>query len=268
MTDKSQSVDIKTIRMFYERNPLIFSADTVDYDLLDLFMLSITELQPIVLDIINTGHIQKQASVRFHREDTDDSLFVLVEKESPDIHLSVIIQCISESQYRVVSVFPTVTNASRHMGGHYFPDDCEIFGRVQSAVGLPDTDIFDSTVLFENDYFSDDNHDDVEWNMFGVAYSNSSAAARYNDFDGVDDIYPYRKATVRISDMEQIIFNGIVFYKCYTDAALFLEYCDVEPGMMGIKIPLYISEKSDIKIEELHDGSVVDAVIFGSIRTY
>lgn len=268
MPDKSRLVDIAAIRSFYETNPLILPYETVDFDFLNLFVHSKAELDSLVLDIINTGHIQKQASVRFHREDTDDSLFVLVEKESPDIHLSVIIQCISESQYRVVSVFPTVTNASRHMGGHYFPDDYEIFGRVQSAVGLPDTDIFDSTVLFENDYFSDNNHDDVEWNMFGVAYSNSSAAGRYNDFDCVDDIYPYRKVSVRVSDMEQIIFNGIVFYKCYTDAALFLEYCDVEPGMMGIKIPLYISEKSDIKIEELHDGSVVDAVIFGSIRTY
>jgi len=131
---------------------------------------------------------------------------------------------------------------------------------------LSDTDIFDPLVLFERNYFEDDNTDDGEWNIFGIAYPNISGKKKYNDFDGIDDIYPWRKVKISINGIKSVVFNEVLFYKCYAEAALFVEYEVENPEIMEMKIPIYISEKVIGNVEELYNGKEIDALIFGNIN--
>ena len=260
-------INIEKIQNFYKNNSLNLNEKNIDYNLFDLFVNSRDEINDLVLDVINHGDIRKQISLKFNYKDTIETQFILIEKKSLELSISVIIKIINENNLQIVSSFPTVKCNSYFKTGCYFPDEVEIFGRIKSAVGLSETDVFDTLVLFEREYFEDDNSDDVEWNIFGIAYSNINGEKNYNDFDGVDNIYPYRKIKIQINGIESVMLNGILFYKCFTDAALFSEYELDNPEIMNMKIPIYISEKIISNVEELYNGKEMNAIIFGNIKT-
>lgn len=260
-------VDIEKIKNYYKNAPLNLNDNIIDFDLFNLLVKSKNDIENLVLDIINTGYIKKQTYVKFNYDDTDNTLFLLLEKKIMSFYFSIIIKVINDDNYQLVSVFPVAETKCIHNDGCYFPNEYEIYGRMSSSIGLRETDIFDPFILFERYYFENPNSDDVDWNIFGIACSNDTLFKKYNDNDGIDEICPFRKVPIHINGIDTYSINGIEFFKCYADAALFLEFSSNITDGMGIKIPVYISEKCISSINELYDGKEMDIIIFGNIQT-
>ncbi len=257
-------IDIKNIQEFFNEQPLNLIENKIDFNLFNLFCNTEAEINSFILDVINDGYIKKQASVKFNYNDDEETIFVQIEKDISEINISIIVKVINEKKYQIVSVFPTTDCKLNYKDGCYFPDEVEIYGRINSAVGLCETDLFDPLVLFERNFFEDDNSDDVDWNLYAIAYSSDNGESIYNDYDGVDDIFPYRKVKICTEGIKTFVFNGVLFYKCYTEAALFVEF---ETENMINKIPVYISEKLINDVKELHNGKEMNVIVFGNIKT-
>ncbi len=261
-------IEISNIRNFYQNNPL--NLDKENFDLFKVFSNnSIKEIESIVLDTINSGEIIKKSSVKYNYDDLHKTNYLLIENRNSEIHIKIVLQEIDDNKYKIITVFPSVNFLEAiQEEGCYYPDEIEVFSKNKSAVGLSSTDIYDCSLLLERDYFEDENHDDVKWNIYGFAYPDNINKKLYNTCDCIgDEIIPFRKVKIFSTNYEIIKFNNVSFCKCYSDAALFTEFDGIKKTDINIKVPIYISENIIKNFTELYNGMELSVLFFGNIIT-
>lgn len=128
---------------------------------------------------------------------------------------------IIEDGYEIASAYPGCYEGNRNQNEVYFPTFIEEIGdKKQISVGANPYDFFDSNLVFEKDGFGDDFEPEYCYYGFAIAANSdfhtylqqTHLDCKYLDFDGIDEINPFR--TFRTKLKELIAFNhlGKKFY--------------------------------------------------------
>ena len=259
--------DIKIVRDFYSKNSLELNDENIDLELFSLFLDNPQkEIDDFVLDAIKKGSLIDEASVKFNYDDSVKTNFALIQNKGDEIGVAVILQILDCDKFKIVSVFPFAEITGNNLGGCYYPDFVEVFGRIKSAVGDSNADFFDFLLLFERYFYEDEDYDDVDWMIYGFAFGDNDLE-RYNDFDCIGDkIKAFRKMKIDTTEITQIKYGKRTFYKCYAEGSDFYEYSKTAPAEYEIKAPIYISDTIIKSVEELYDGKEMNVLMLGNIK--
>lgn len=247
---------VRKISTYFEQNGIKNEYDA-DKELFKMYMSNPSkQLDDHVLKAIQKGELF-----------CANNEYVCIQWASKGPLTTDVIIAIKEYGYEVISAYPGCYECNRNQDGVYFPACVEEIGdKKHISVGANSYDFFDSNLVFEKEGFNDEFEPEYCYYGFAIAANTDFHTylketyldCKYLDFDGVDEINPFR--TVRTKLKELIEFNhlGKKFYMFkWNGLDNNDDNCEFDED-----IPVFIPAKILSKGTELFDEDDIELQIF------